>query len=195
MNWWCMCVIFFRTDCCFSPDDQLVVTGTSVKKDEGNGKLVFFDRTSFQRVYEIEVTNAVSSAPNSTTTTAPVERWFSNWLWYDMSVTNRSGKVHTVNPRWILMETICMSFFLHVSRLGSNETADIKYFCRIISHFATIPHVFLWLTVLLCYLSRAVEYIFSSSSRRNDWLHLYCIDDSISQMQRKSIGSRGWKKK
>ncbi|XP_053195712.1 WD repeat-containing protein 70 [Scomber japonicus] len=49
---------FSMTDCCFSPDDKLLVTGTSVKKDEGNGKLVFFDRTSFQRVYEIEVTNA-----------------------------------------------------------------------------------------------------------------------------------------
>lgn len=50
----------FRTDCCFSPDDRLVLTGTSVKKEEGNGKLVFFDRTSFQRVHEVEVTNAVS---------------------------------------------------------------------------------------------------------------------------------------
>ncbi|XP_071373351.1 WD repeat-containing protein 70 [Centroberyx affinis] len=49
---------FPMTDCCFSPDDKLLVTGTSVKKDQGNGKLVFFDRTSFQRVYEIEVTNA-----------------------------------------------------------------------------------------------------------------------------------------
>uniref|UniRef100_A0A3Q0SI45 WD repeat-containing protein 70 n=1 Tax=Amphilophus citrinellus TaxID=61819 RepID=A0A3Q0SI45_AMPCI len=49
---------FSMTDCCFSPDDKLLVTGTSVKKDEGNGKLVFFDRASFQRVYEIEVTNA-----------------------------------------------------------------------------------------------------------------------------------------
>ncbi|XP_051907514.1 WD repeat-containing protein 70 isoform X1 [Hippocampus zosterae] len=49
---------FAMTDCCFSPDDQLVMTGTSVKRDEGNGKLVFFDRATFQRVYEIEVTNA-----------------------------------------------------------------------------------------------------------------------------------------
>ncbi|TKS84471.1 WD repeat-containing protein 70 [Collichthys lucidus] len=30
----------------------------NVKKEEGNGKLVFFDRASFQKVYEIEVTNA-----------------------------------------------------------------------------------------------------------------------------------------
>nr|XP_057920174.1 WD repeat-containing protein 70 isoform X2 [Doryrhamphus excisus] len=49
---------FPMTDCCFSPDDQLLVTGTSVKKDEGHGKLVFFDRATFQRVYEIDVTNA-----------------------------------------------------------------------------------------------------------------------------------------
>uniref|UniRef100_A0A6Q2ZPK5 WD repeat-containing protein 70 n=1 Tax=Esox lucius TaxID=8010 RepID=A0A6Q2ZPK5_ESOLU len=49
---------FPMTDCCFSPDDKLLVTGTSVKKDQGNGKLVFFDRATFQKVYEIEVTNA-----------------------------------------------------------------------------------------------------------------------------------------
>ncbi|XP_054613357.1 WD repeat-containing protein 70 [Dunckerocampus dactyliophorus] len=49
---------FPMTDCCFSPDDQLLVTGTSVKKDEGHGKLVFFERATFQRVYEIDVTNA-----------------------------------------------------------------------------------------------------------------------------------------
>nr|XP_023664416.1 WD repeat-containing protein 70 [Paramormyrops kingsleyae] len=46
---------FPMTDCSFSPDDQLLVTGTSVRKGEGNGKLVFFHRASFQKVYEIEV--------------------------------------------------------------------------------------------------------------------------------------------
>ncbi|KAK7898645.1 hypothetical protein WMY93_019498 [Mugilogobius chulae] len=40
---------FSMTDCCFSPDDKLLVTGTSVKKDEGNGKLVFFDRNTFEK--------------------------------------------------------------------------------------------------------------------------------------------------
>lgn len=55
----CLCVPV-RTDCCFSPDDKLLVTGTSVKKEEGNGTLAFFDRTSFQKVHEIEVTDAVS---------------------------------------------------------------------------------------------------------------------------------------
>lgn len=62
----CLCLsIPVRTDCCFSPDDKLLITGTSVKKDEGNGKLAFFDRMSFEKVHEIEVTNAVSSAPGS----------------------------------------------------------------------------------------------------------------------------------
>ncbi|XP_056592963.1 WD repeat-containing protein 70 [Triplophysa dalaica] len=49
---------FQMTDCCFSPDDKLLVTGTSVKKDEGNGKLLFFERASLTKVYEIEVANA-----------------------------------------------------------------------------------------------------------------------------------------
>ncbi|KAM9456323.1 WD repeat-containing protein 70 [Clarias gariepinus] len=49
---------FPMTDCCFSPDDKLLVTGTSVKRDQGNGKLVFFDRESFKKVYEIEVASA-----------------------------------------------------------------------------------------------------------------------------------------
>ena len=41
-----------------------------MKKNEGNGKLVFFDRASFKRVYEIEVTNAVSSSLVPKTTNA-----------------------------------------------------------------------------------------------------------------------------
>uniref|UniRef100_A0A8C1ZSU1 WD repeat-containing protein 70 n=1 Tax=Cyprinus carpio TaxID=7962 RepID=A0A8C1ZSU1_CYPCA len=49
---------FPMTDCCFSPDDKLLLTGTSVKKDEGNGKLLFFERESLRKVYEIEVADA-----------------------------------------------------------------------------------------------------------------------------------------
>ncbi|XP_064410354.1 WD repeat-containing protein 70 isoform X2 [Latimeria chalumnae] len=49
---------FPMTDCCFSPDDKLLVTGTSVKKREGSGKLLFFDRQTFQMMYEIEVTDS-----------------------------------------------------------------------------------------------------------------------------------------
>ncbi|XP_078656710.1 WD repeat-containing protein 70-like isoform X1 [Branchiostoma floridae x Branchiostoma belcheri] len=43
------------TDCTFSPDDKMVVTGTQVKKGEGNGKLVFLDRETFRTVDEIEL--------------------------------------------------------------------------------------------------------------------------------------------
>ncbi|XP_045141191.1 WD repeat-containing protein 70 [Echinops telfairi] len=50
--------MFPMTDCCFSPDDQLIVTGTSVQRGRGSGKLVFFDRKTFQRAYEIDITDA-----------------------------------------------------------------------------------------------------------------------------------------
>jgi len=44
-----------RTDCIFSPDDKLVVTGTSVKKGDGVGKLVFLDRQTLQSTAELDV--------------------------------------------------------------------------------------------------------------------------------------------
>ncbi|XP_038202750.1 WD repeat-containing protein 70-like [Arvicola amphibius] len=50
--------LFPMTDCCFSPDDNLIVTGTSVQRGCGNGKLVFFERRTLQRVYETEITDA-----------------------------------------------------------------------------------------------------------------------------------------
>lgn len=50
--------IFPMTDCCFSPDDKLLITGTSVKRGQENGKLLFFDRETFHKLYEIEVTDA-----------------------------------------------------------------------------------------------------------------------------------------
>nr|KAF6491488.1 WD repeat domain 70 [Molossus molossus] len=50
--------MFPMTDCCFSPDDKLVVTGTSVQRGCGSGKLVFFERRTFQKVYEIDITDA-----------------------------------------------------------------------------------------------------------------------------------------
>ncbi|XP_063817253.1 WD repeat-containing protein 70 [Pseudophryne corroboree] len=49
---------FPMTDCCFSPDDKLLITGTSVKKGEGSGKLLFFDMVDFKKIYEIPVTDA-----------------------------------------------------------------------------------------------------------------------------------------
>ncbi|GAB1299229.1 WD repeat-containing protein 70 [Apodemus speciosus] len=54
--------LFPMTDCCFSPDDKLVVTGTSVQRGCGSGKLVFFERRTFQRVYEIHITDAHRSS-------------------------------------------------------------------------------------------------------------------------------------
>ncbi|XP_060097013.1 WD repeat-containing protein 70-like [Heteronotia binoei] len=49
---------FPMTDCCFSPDDKLLVTGTSVKKGGGHGKLLFFERETLKEVHEIDVTDA-----------------------------------------------------------------------------------------------------------------------------------------
>lgn len=54
----------FRTDCVFSPNDKLLVTGVSVRKDEGHqGKLVFLDRTDLEVVNELPVCNSVSNLP------------------------------------------------------------------------------------------------------------------------------------
>ncbi|XP_032874658.1 WD repeat-containing protein 70 [Amblyraja radiata] len=50
--------VYSMTDCCFSPDDKMLVTGTSVQKGKGSGKLLFFDRETFVKLYEIEVTDA-----------------------------------------------------------------------------------------------------------------------------------------
>ncbi|XP_041505278.1 WD repeat-containing protein 70-like [Microtus oregoni] len=50
--------LFPMTDCCFSPNNKLIVTGTSVQRGCGNGKLVFFEHRTLQRVYETDVTDA-----------------------------------------------------------------------------------------------------------------------------------------
>uniref|UniRef100_A0A8C5P6V8 WD repeat-containing protein 70 n=1 Tax=Leptobrachium leishanense TaxID=445787 RepID=A0A8C5P6V8_9ANUR len=49
---------FPMTDCFFSPDDKLLITGTSVKKGGGSGSLMFFDLVEFKKIYEIHVTEA-----------------------------------------------------------------------------------------------------------------------------------------
>ncbi|KFD72996.1 hypothetical protein M514_00129 [Trichuris suis] len=47
--------IFPHTDCLFSPKDDLCVTGTSAKMDGHSvGSLLFFDRNSFEKIYEID---------------------------------------------------------------------------------------------------------------------------------------------
>ena len=46
----------------FSPNDRIIVTGTSLNKGEEFGKLVFFESDTFKIATEIEVTNAVNAA-------------------------------------------------------------------------------------------------------------------------------------
>ncbi|CDW56125.1 WD repeat containing protein 70 [Trichuris trichiura] len=51
----------FSTDCLFSPKDDFCVTGTSARIDGRNvGSLLFFDRNSFEKIYEIEFPSDVS---------------------------------------------------------------------------------------------------------------------------------------
>nr|CAG4643812.1 EOG090X0364 [Lepidurus arcticus] len=45
---------FATTECVFSPDDKLIVTGTSMRKGE-TGKLVFLEKDTFEIVKEIEM--------------------------------------------------------------------------------------------------------------------------------------------
>eukprot|EP00123_Amoebidium_parasiticum_P010792 comp20325_c0_seq2/m.25574 comp20325_c0_seq2/g.25574 ORF comp20325_c0_seq2/g.25574 comp20325_c0_seq2/m.25574 type:complete len:469 (-) comp20325_c0_seq2:356-1762(-) len=47
-----------ETGCVFSPNDRVVVTGTSVRKGEGHGKLVMLDTATFKQVYETKVAEA-----------------------------------------------------------------------------------------------------------------------------------------
>lgn len=46
---------FDVTECCFSPDDRMVVTATSMDKGETSGKLAFFARDTFEKVCDVEV--------------------------------------------------------------------------------------------------------------------------------------------
>ncbi|KAJ7378457.1 WD repeat-containing protein 70 [Desmophyllum pertusum] len=46
---------YSQTSCLFSPDDKMVVTGTSVKKGQGSGRLVFMERDTLRKLYEFDV--------------------------------------------------------------------------------------------------------------------------------------------
>lgn len=46
---------FDYTDCCFSPDDKMVVTATSKGKNEESGKLIFYEKETFNKVYEMAI--------------------------------------------------------------------------------------------------------------------------------------------
>ena len=41
---------FDVTECCFSPDDRMVVTGTSMGKNETAGRLIFYNKDTFEKV-------------------------------------------------------------------------------------------------------------------------------------------------
>ena len=45
--------VFIGTDCWFSPDEKIVMTGTSVK--QGSGELVFYDAATFEEFYRFSV--------------------------------------------------------------------------------------------------------------------------------------------
>lgn len=45
---------FAMTDCFFSPDDRLVVTGVSSTRDDPRGSLAFFDKNTFKRADDLE---------------------------------------------------------------------------------------------------------------------------------------------
>ena len=55
----------FRTDVIFSPDDQLIITGTSVDRGEGYGSIVFLDRQNLERIDEIPVVQGEVSKDTS----------------------------------------------------------------------------------------------------------------------------------
>ena len=46
---------FDYTDCCFSPDDKMVLTATSKGKNEHSGKLIFYEKEGFNKVYEMPI--------------------------------------------------------------------------------------------------------------------------------------------
>lgn len=50
---------YVMTDCCFSPDDKLLMTGTSLEQGAKNSRLVFLDRQSLNIVKEVEVEGSV----------------------------------------------------------------------------------------------------------------------------------------
>ncbi|XP_076441485.1 LOW QUALITY PROTEIN: WD repeat-containing protein 70-like [Babylonia areolata] len=47
--------MFPMTNCIFSPDDRMIITGVSLDKGEKYGRAVFFDRDTFEKVYEIPI--------------------------------------------------------------------------------------------------------------------------------------------
>lgn len=46
------------TDCTFSPDDSIILTGESKRKDQDSGRLLFYDVNTFDKIHEIAVTDS-----------------------------------------------------------------------------------------------------------------------------------------
>ncbi|XP_015602153.1 gastrulation defective protein 1 homolog [Cephus cinctus] len=46
------------TDCMFSPDDSMIITGESLRKAQTNGRVLFYNTKTFEMVHEILVTNS-----------------------------------------------------------------------------------------------------------------------------------------
>lgn len=46
------------TDCMFSPDDSLVITGESLRKGQTSGRVLFYDTTHFNLVHEIKAADS-----------------------------------------------------------------------------------------------------------------------------------------
>lgn len=49
---------YAQTDCSFSPDDSMIITGESLQKGQESGRLLFYDVTTFKIINEISVTNS-----------------------------------------------------------------------------------------------------------------------------------------
>lgn len=49
---------YAMTDCTFSPNDSMVLTGESLKPGQATGRLLFFDTVSFSKVNEVTITNS-----------------------------------------------------------------------------------------------------------------------------------------
>jgi hypothetical protein len=49
----------FRTNCVFSPNDKMIVTGVSTRCESDEGKLIMFDRDTFNKVTEFNVSKSV----------------------------------------------------------------------------------------------------------------------------------------
>lgn len=43
----------------FSPNDKLIITGTSTKSTEDSGKLVVFERENLKKLHEITIAESV----------------------------------------------------------------------------------------------------------------------------------------